>query len=76
MIPRHRFHRRRYWSFKQALGSKLYYLILLLLLIGAYKIWGLSVFDEFWLAIFGIVSYKLVGFILRSMDIWRSARTR
>ncbi|MEI8229922.1 MAG: hypothetical protein WCG83_02175 [Candidatus Peregrinibacteria bacterium] len=74
MIPRYRFRRRRYWSFKQELGSKLYYIILLLLLVGAYKIWGLSVFDEFWLAILGIVSYKLVGFVLRATGIWRPPR--
>lgn len=68
-------YRRRY-SFKQELGSKLYYLILFLLLAGAYKIWGLNVFDEIWLLVLGIVSYKLVGFILRSTGIWRYPRAR
>ena len=70
-----RSYRRRY-SFKQELGSRLYYLILFLLLAGAYKIWGLSVFDEIWLMVLGIVSYKLVGFILRTTGIWRYPRTR
>jgi len=74
MAYRH-YRRRKHWSFKQELGSKLYYITLFFLLIGAYKIWGLSVFDEFWLAVLGIVSYKLVGFVLRATGIWRSRRS-
>ncbi len=71
-----RYRRRRQYTFKQELGSRLYYLILLLLVIGSYKIWGLQVFDEIWILILGAVSYKLVGFILRSTGIWRPVRPR
>lgn len=71
-----RYRKRRQYTFKQELGSRLYYLILLLLVVGSYKIWGLQVFDEIWILILGAVSYKLVGFILRSTGIWRPARSR
>ena len=73
MAYRH-YRSRRPYSFKQELGSRLYYITLLVILLGSYKIWGLSVFDEFWLAILGIVSYKLVGFVLRATEIWRPRR--
>ena len=70
-----RYRRRKYYSFKQGLGSKLYHLTLLLLIIGSYKIFGLGIFDEFWIMVLGVVSYKLVGFILRSTGIWHPARS-
>lgn len=70
-----RYRRRRQYSFRQELGSKLYYLTLFLLLMGAYKVWGLSIFDEFWLAVLGVASYKFVGFVLRATGIWHSRRS-
>jgi hypothetical protein len=76
MIPRmaYRRYRGRRYSFKQELGSKLYYLTLLLLVTGSYKIFELRVFDEFWIVVLGVVSYKLVGFVLRTTGIWRPTR--
>ncbi len=70
-----KYRRRKHYSLKQELGSKLYYLTLLFLVIGSYKIFGLRVFDELWILVLGVVSYKLVGFVLRATGIWGPRRT-
>ncbi len=63
--------RENYKSFRGEIGSYLYRIIYLGLLYFGFKLFGLSIFDDFILAILGAIVFELVGFILRKIGFWK-----
>lgn len=63
--------RKKYNTFNKETGSLFYKLIFLCLFVLSLKLFGVNTFDEIVLLLLSVVSYFLVGFILRSLGIWR-----
>lgn len=63
--------KKHYRSWRGELGSGLYRIIYLLVLGLGFKFLGTSVFDDIVLLVAGVITFELVGFILRAIGVWR-----
>ncbi len=50
--------------FKRELGSRLYYLILLIIVIEVNRVFGMDALDAKWIVLYRSIAYSLVGFLL------------
>lgn len=59
----------------RALGSQVWAVFMLLLILGLINIWGTEVFLKPWfdvlLVVFSAVAYRCTGWILRKLRIWK-----
>ena len=62
---------RYHQSLKGDVGALLYRIIYLGLLYLGVKAFGLSIFDDIILAILGVVTFEIVGFVLRKIGFWK-----
>ena len=61
---------RRYRSSNREIGSLMYRMVYLVLLYLGIKFFGTSILNGVVLALLGIFSFELVGFILRGIGFW------
>jgi len=63
--------KRRHQSFRGEIGSLLYRIIYIGLVLLGITFFGLSIFDDIILVILGAITFALVGFILRWVGFWK-----
>lgn len=57
-------------SMNRAIGRFTYGVILLILISIGFKLWSTNIFDDTLIAVLGMISFGLTGWILRKLNIW------